>query len=62
MLLLKRWLLMGLMEQDDWPAHKRCTSHLHLPLDRLQEGPSEAEMDEWMQNFMQRAEAAGGTG
>ena len=61
-LLLKRWLLMGLMEQDDWPAHKRRTSHLHLPLDRLQEGPSEAEMDEWMQNFMQRAEAAGGTG
>ena len=58
--LLKRWLLLGLMQQDEWPAHRRRTSHVHLPLHRLQEGPSEREMDEWMQNFMQRAQVAGG--
>ena len=57
-LLLKRWLLLGLLQQDEWPAHRKRSTHVHLPLERLQQGPSEGEMDQWMQDFMRRAHAA----
>ena len=53
--LLKRWLLRGLLQQHDWPAHHHRHTHVRMPASELQEGPSEEEMDAWMRNFMARS-------
>lgn len=49
---LKRWLLTGLMDSEDWPADAMRRTHVGLQLADLADGPSEQDMDEWMQGFV----------
>ena len=49
---LKRWLLTGLIDSEDWPADAMRRTHVGLQLADLADGPSEEDMDEWMQGFV----------
>ena len=59
--LLKRWLLRGILQQAEWPLHRLRHAHVRMPAHELANGPTEAEMDAWMEDFMRRqAPAASG--
>ena len=59
-LLLERWLLRGLLEQDSWPPHRQRQHHVHMDVRELEQGPTAEEMDAWMENFMAQASVAAG--
>ena len=50
---LKRWLLAGILSQHEWPLHQLRTSHVQLQLSELSTGPTEPEMDAFMERFAQ---------
>ena len=52
---LKRWLMAGLLDTDTWPADRMRHTHVGVQLKDLQEGPSEADMDRWMERFVSDA-------
>ena len=52
---LKRWLLAGLLDTQDWPVDGMRTTHVRLQLADLEAGPSQEEMDRWMARFSQEA-------
>ena len=47
---LKRWLLAGMLDTEDWPSERMRSRHVALQLTELAEGPSEQEMDAWMES------------
>ena len=49
---LKRWLLTGLLDTEDWPPDAMRRTHVGLQLGELADGPSEEDMDGWMQRFL----------
>ena len=54
---LKRWLLAGMLDTEDWPSERMRSRHVALQLTELAEGPSEQEMDAWMESFLRRTRA-----
>ena len=52
---LKRWLVAGILQQQDWSLHELRKAHVQLQLETLATGPSEAQLDQWMDGFMARA-------
>ncbi|CAE7841126.1 unnamed protein product, partial [Symbiodinium necroappetens] len=52
---LKRWLMAGLLDTDEWPPDRMRRAHVALQLKDLEGGPSENEMDRWMDNFVSDA-------
>ena len=52
---LKRWLMAGLLDTDEWPPDRMRRAHVALQLKDLEGGRSENEMDRWMDNFVSDA-------
>ena len=49
---LKRWLLTGLLDTEDWPPAAMRRTHVGQQLGELADGPSGEDMDGWMQRFL----------